>query len=127
MAQMPDNPRKFEAGPDPFGRKWEVTLRWLQNAISIRHSDSVDVKWELVAGDGTSMEKVVALMHPYLLVVAGRLGRDLSDPWCIRLAGEHVRFILETWEDSEKTIVTPSIEQLEEYGRRIEPHPAAAR
>jgi hypothetical protein len=124
---MPDNPRKFEAGPDPFGRNWEVTLHWLQNAISIRHSDSVDVKWDLVAGDGTSMQKVVALKHPYLLAVSKKLGRELSDPWCVRLAGEHLRFIIETWEDSEKTIVTPSIEQLEEYGRKIESQLAATR
>ncbi|MBI3684584.1 MAG: hypothetical protein HY235_29790 [Acidobacteria bacterium] len=116
---MSDNPRKFEAGPDPFGRKWIVTLRWLQNAISIRHSDSVDVKFELAADDGTEMDKVVALMHPYLLEAAGKLGRELSDSWCLRLAGQHVRSILETWDDAEKTIVTPSLEQIQEYAAAV--------
>lgn len=122
---MADNPRKFTAGPDPFGREWSVELRWLQNAISIRHSDSVDVKFELAAADGTRMEKVIALMHPHLVELSTRLNRPLSDPWCIRLAGEHLRRVIETWEDAEKTIVTPSMEQLEEYAARVG-RPAAA-
>ena len=37
------NFRQFEAGPDPFGRKFQVMFKWLQTAISIRCSDSVDV------------------------------------------------------------------------------------
>src|SRR5262245_29591991 len=112
---MADNPRKFDAGPDPFGRKWSVQLRWLQNAISIRHSDSVDVKFEMTADDGTTMEKVVALMHPYLLKLSDIAKRQISDPWCIRLAGAHLKFMIETWEDAEKTIVTPPVEQLQTY------------
>ncbi len=42
---MPDNFRRFQAGPDPFGRVWEVEFRWLQTGISIRHADTVDVKF----------------------------------------------------------------------------------
>jgi len=41
------NFRQFEAGPDPFGRKFQVFFKWLQTAISIRHSDTVDVKFIL--------------------------------------------------------------------------------
>jgi hypothetical protein len=41
------NFRQFEAGPDPFGRKFQVFFKWLQTAISIRHSDTVDVKFVL--------------------------------------------------------------------------------
>jgi len=119
MAGMQDNPRKFEA-TDPFGRKWTVNLEWLQNAISIRHADAVDVKWGLTADDGTEMERVVALPHPYLLRVAKALGRELTDSWCIRLAGEHVRQMVETWEDMEKTIVTPALEQLEAGAKKLE-------
>ena len=40
------NYRMFEAGPDPFGRHWQVEFRWLQTGISIRHADTVDVKFE---------------------------------------------------------------------------------
>ena len=122
---MPDNPRKLEI-TDPFGRKWTAELRWFQNAITIRHSDSVDVKWELTASDGSRMEKVIALMHPDLHAVSKKSGRQLSDPWCIRLAGHHLSYIIETWEDAEKTIVTPTREQLEALAVRIEQNFASA-
>ena len=49
--EMVENFRKFNAGPDPFGRTWNVEFRWLQTAISIRHADTVDVKFE-VATEG---------------------------------------------------------------------------
>ena len=39
------NYRQFEAGPDPFGRKFQVYFKWLQTAISLRHSDTVDTKF----------------------------------------------------------------------------------
>jgi len=123
---MPDNPRKLEVS-DPFGRQWSAEMRWLQNAITIRHADAVDVKWELTAGDGTAMEKVIALRHPDLLAVSKKLGRQLSDPWCIRLAAAHLRLVIETWEDADKVIVTPSLEQLEQHARTIEQSVTAVR
>jgi hypothetical protein len=124
---MSDNLRKFEAGPDPFGRKWTVTFQWLQTAISIRHSDSVDVKYEIVADDGTQHERVIALMHPYLLAVSKKLDRKLTDSWCLRLANEHLRVMIETWEDADKTILTPALDQVEQYARKVEESLAVAR
>ena len=56
------NYREFEAGPDPFGRKFQVLLKWLQTAISIRHSDTVDVKYILTAENGET-----AISHGRLL------------------------------------------------------------
>src|SRR5271165_768769 len=47
LEAMPDNSRRFDAGPDPFGRTWHVEFRWLQTGISIRHADTVDVKFVL--------------------------------------------------------------------------------
>jgi hypothetical protein len=32
------NFRQFEAGPDPFGRKFQVLFKWMQTAISLRHA-----------------------------------------------------------------------------------------
>jgi hypothetical protein len=124
---MEHNPRKFEVGRDPFGRMWTAELRWLQNAISIRHADAVDVKFELKADDGSVMERVVSLNHPDLLEVAKRLERPISDPWCIRLAGEHLRRVVTTWEDAEKVIITPSLGELEEHGRKTQPTALSAR
>ncbi|HUQ95725.1 MAG TPA: hypothetical protein VM120_28865 [Bryobacteraceae bacterium] len=113
------NPRRFEA-TDPFGRPWTAILVFYQNAISIRHADAIDVKWELTASDGTKMERVVALMHPHLLALSRKLGREMSDSWCIRLAALHLRHLIETWEDAEKTIVTPTLDQLEAEARKVE-------
>jgi len=56
--------REFEAGPDPFGRTWQVKFKWLQTAISLRHSDSVDVKF--IPLSDTSCDNTIA-RHPDML------------------------------------------------------------
>lgn len=110
---MIENYRSFEAGPDPFGRKWRVEFRWLQNAITIRHSDSVDVKFVITEESSAEpQEKVVALMHPALLKLCEVNQQALTDPLCMKLAGLHLKKIIETEEDFEKTIVTPTYEEL---------------
>ena len=106
--------RDFQAGPDPFGRTWQVKFKWLQTAISLRHSDSVDVKFVL-SSDDTKIEKTIALMHPDLLVLSEKTGRPLTDAWCSRLAALHLKNMIETGEDMEKDLVTPSLEQLAEH------------
>jgi hypothetical protein len=111
---MPENLRKFEAGPDPFGRTWQVEFQWLQNGISIRHADTVDVKYRLSCGE-ESRELVVALPHAALRELSRKANRPLTDPWCMRLAAMHLRHMIETAEDMEKTIVTPSYEDLEKH------------
>jgi hypothetical protein len=116
---MPDNPRHFEAGPDPFGRKWSVKFRWLQTAISIRHADAVDVKFALTCDDGSAEEKVLALPHPALLALAAQLKRDITDPWCMRLAGVHLKRMIETFEDMEKTLVTVAEGDLAEAAAEV--------
>ena len=117
---MLENPRLFEAGPDPFGRTWQVRFRWHQTAISIRHADTVDVKYELTHGDET-VEKVVAVPHPALLALAKKMGRPVTDPWVMRLAGAHILHMVSTFEDFEKTLVTLTPEQMEEYAAAIAP------
>jgi hypothetical protein len=126
---MVDNIRRFEAGPDPFGRTWQVEFRWLQTGISIRHADTVDVKFVLWTADGDEAEnqasggavqgtdgapdnaqekaeKVIALPHPLLLELSRETGHPLTDPWCMRLAARHLREMIETGDDVEKTLVT---------------------
>ena len=112
---MSDQTRLFEAGPDPFGRMWKVQFRWLQTAISIRHADTVDVKFLVTADGGSPEEKVVALPHPALLALTAQTGRKLTDPYCMRLAAAHLRHMIETSEDMDKTLVTVSPEEMRQY------------
>ncbi len=103
---MADNFRRFEAGPDPFGRTWEVEFRWLQTAISIRHADTVDVKFVIWTEGEPKQEKVIALPHAALLELSAKTGHPLTDPWCLKLAAKHLRYMIESGEDLEKTLVT---------------------
>jgi hypothetical protein len=100
------NYREFDAGPDPFGRTFHVLFKWLQTAISIRHADTVDVKFILEGDDGSRAEKTIALPHAELLRVTRETGRSLDDPWCARIAALHLRYMIETGEDMEKDLVT---------------------
>lgn len=115
---MPDNNRRFQAGPDPFGRIWEVEFRWLQTGISIRHADTVDVKF-IVWTEGRSgdaepkQEKVIALPHLALLALSAKTGHPLTDPWCLKLAAQHLRSVITSGEDLEKTLVTVAPAELE--------------
>lgn len=113
-----ENFRRFEAA-DPFGRSWQVEFRWQQNAISIRRSDSVDVKFELTQGADV-VEKVVAVPHPDLLAVAKKLNRSVTDAWVARLAALHLKEMIETDRDMEKTLVTTSVSDIERHGRKLD-------
>lgn len=115
---MSENFRRFEVGPDPFGRNWTVEFRWLQNAISIRHADTVDVKFQLLQGEDVC-ERVVALRHPDLLAVSGELKRLLTDPWCMKLAGLHIREMIETDRDMEKTLVTLTADDVRRHAATL--------
>jgi hypothetical protein len=103
---MADQNRLFQAGPDPFGRMWQVQFRWLQNGITIRHADTVDVKFLVTADGAESEEKVIALPHPDLLDFCSSRKLKLSDPLCMSIAAGHLRHMIETLEDVDKTIVT---------------------
>ena len=116
---MLENFRRFEAGPDPFGRKWQVEFRWYQNAITIRHADCVDVKFHLMEGEDR-YEKVVAFLHPDLQALSRKFDRPLTDPWVMKLAAMHLRDMIETDRDMEKTLVTPSLADLERYNALLE-------
>ena len=118
---MLDNFRKFSAGPDPFGRKWDVEFRWLQTGISIRHADTVDVKFEAAPEGEEKYERVIAMKHPDLLALSKKTGHPLTDPWCLKLAAVHLKRMIESGEDIEKTLVTVSAEELEGYSRQLEP------
>lgn len=108
--------RHFKA-EDPFGRHWTVEFRWLQTGISIRHADTVDVKFTL-SGDG-EQDKVVALPHPLLLKLAKSTGHPMNDAWCMRLASSHLRQMIEQWSDMDKKLITLTLPELEESAQRV--------
>jgi hypothetical protein len=110
---MVDNYRRFQAGPDPFGRTWEVEFRWLQTAISIRHADTVDVKFVAWTEGEPMQEKVIALQNADLLALSAKSGHALTDPWCLKLAARHLNYMIESGEDLEKTLVTLPAADLE--------------
>ncbi len=116
---MADQSRLFQAGPDPFGRMWNVQFRWLQTGISIRHADTVDVKFFVTPDGGETEEKVIALPHSALLELSREHNRKLTDPVCMRLAAAHLKYMIETSEDMEKTLVTVAPGELSAYDRQM--------
>jgi hypothetical protein len=120
------NFRQFEAGPDPFGRKFQVLFKWMQTAISLRHANTVDVKFILVDDQGGRTEKTIALPHADLLGVAAEAGRKVDDPWCSRLGAMHLLRLVETGEDMEKDLVTVSAADLKGYAEQLRASEASA-
>ena len=109
------NFREFEAGPDPFGRKFQVMFKWLQTAISLRHADTIDVKFVVTDEAGLKAEKTIALPHPGLLLVSRETGRPIDDSWCARLAALHLLHMIQAGEDIEKNLVTVPLPELKAY------------
>jgi hypothetical protein len=107
--------RQFQAGPDPLGRTYQIYFKWLQTAISLRHSDTVDVKFVLEI-EGVREEKTISIEHARLL----ELGHPLTDPWCARLAALHLRRVIATGEDMEKPLVTVPPEDLAAHAAELE-------
>ena len=113
------NFRQFEAGPDPFGRKFQVMFKWLQTAISLRHSDTVDVKFILTDESGGTVEKTIALPHADLVQMSRESGRPMDDPWCARIAALHLLHLVASGEDMEKDLVAVTATDLKAYAEQV--------
>jgi hypothetical protein len=113
-----ENFRDFEAGPDPFGRMWHAQFKYLQTGISIRHSDSVDVRYILTAGE-ESVQKTVVIQNADIRAWAARTKRPVSDPWCSRIASCKLRYVIETGEDMEKDYLPVTTQEIEEFDSKI--------
>ena len=111
--------RQFEVGPDPFGRKFQVWFKWLQTAISIRGSDTVDVKFVLENDQAGSAQKTIALPHAALVALSRETGRQMDDAWCSRLAALHLVHLVEAGEDMEKDIVAVAPAALKQYAQEL--------
>jgi hypothetical protein len=91
----------------------------MQTAISIRHSDTVDVKFILEDEDGGKSEKTIALPHADLQHVAKDLGRKMDDPWCSRIAALHLLYLVQTGEDMEKSLVTLPVADIKRHAEEL--------
>lgn len=121
---MMENFRRFEAGPDPFGRTWHVEFRWLQNAITIRHADAIDLSFVLHQGEDAE-EKVISIPMPSLLELSHRGNRPITDPWVMKLAAVHLKHMIETDVDMDKILVTMSAEDLSRANTTLDEWQAA--
>ena len=117
------NFRRFQAGPDPFDRTWEVEFKWQQNGITIRHADTVDVKFNVWTTDEPPQERVIAIRHPDLLKLSKDAGRVMTDGWVMKLAALHLKHMIETDQDMEKTLVTVPYADLVQYDRALRDQP----
>jgi len=78
----------------------------------------VDVKFVLQS-DETRMQKQIAMPHADLLELSRRTGHEMSDAWCARLAGLHLRRMVESGEDLEKDLVTVRLNELSGYATEV--------
>ncbi len=113
-----ENFRDFEIGPDPFGRTWHAQFKYLQTGISIRHSDSVDVRYILDNGE-EKVQKTVVIQNADLRAYRTRTGRPITDPWCSRIAMCKLQHVIETAEDLEKDFLPVTAREIEEYDSKI--------
>jgi hypothetical protein len=84
------------------------------------------VKFVIRSGE-SEQEKVVAIAHPDLLYLSGRTGHPVTDAWVCRLAALHLKAMIETWEDMEKTLAAPGRQDLERHHAALEQEARAAR
>jgi hypothetical protein len=110
-----ENFRDFEVGTDPFGRAWRAQFKYLQTGISIRHSDSVDVRYVLNNGEEDDMQKTIVIPNAEIRAYAQRTGRKITDPWCARIAMCKLRHAITTAEDLEKDFLTVTPQEIAEY------------
>ena len=114
---MISNPRDF-ACVDPFESTWNVKFLWQQVGIAIRHADTIDCKFILSSG-AEQVEKVIAFQHADLKAFSKSRNREITDAWVMNLAAEHLRFMIESGEDMDKTLVTLGLEDLERSQRAL--------
>jgi hypothetical protein len=86
----------------------------------LRHADTVDVKFILVDDNGGRTEKTIALPHADLQRISRETSRPMDDPWCSRLAAEHLIHLVETGEDIEKDLVTVGAPDLARYAKTVD-------
>ena len=113
-----ENFRDFEVGPDPFNRMWRAQFKYLQTGISIRHSDSVDVRYVL-STEGEQAQKTVVIGNADIRAYNARTNRPVSDAWCSRIAMCKLIDSIETAEGLDKDYLQVSAAEISEFDARI--------
>ncbi|MDZ7640378.1 MAG: hypothetical protein U5J83_19370 [Bryobacterales bacterium] len=97
---------------DPFGVTWKVVFLWHQVGISIRHADTDRLQVSSGGPRRKRIHKVIATPHVDLKESARLENREISDAWVIRLASAHLRLMIQSGEDMDKTLITVGLDDL---------------
>lgn len=105
---------EFSVSSPLDGKNYHCRFQTLMTGISLRHSDTVDVKF-LVNGKGT----VIALPHSALAEYRRQQGRGLTDADVIQIAGLFLMQLLKTGNWVDEPLVTGSAQQTLDLAQRI--------
>ncbi|MBI4460820.1 MAG: hypothetical protein HY648_12280 [Acidobacteria bacterium] len=108
------NLQEFEVSSVLDGKRYQCRFYNLMTGISLRHSDTVDVKF-LVNGKGV----VIALPHAAWAEHRQRSGRFLTDSDAIQIAGLFLKESLERGEPLGEPFFTPTVQQTLELATKI--------
>jgi hypothetical protein len=103
----------FDVSSPLTGETRHVRFSHLWNAISTRHSDTVDAKF-FVDGRGI----IVGLAHAGLVRVAAQAGRNLSDREVSFIAAEHLRERLQ--QEDERPLYDVSADEVHRLATKLE-------
>jgi len=101
------NYREFKTQSTLTGQDYQCRFVYLQTAISLRHSDTVDVKFR-VNGEGV----VVALPHTAWVEYQNRAKQPLTDERAARVAAGILRESLERGDDVELLELNPEADEV---------------
>ncbi len=99
--------RDFQARSPLNGQEYACRFVYLQTAISLRHSDTVDVKF-LVNGSGV----VVALPHRAWVQYRACTGREITDDQAAQAAATLLKEALERGDNIELLDLNPTVEEV---------------
>jgi hypothetical protein len=101
------NYRDFKTQSALTGQEYQCRFVYLQTAISLRHSDTVDVKFR-VNGEGV----VVALPHTAWVEYAHRASQPLTDERAARVAAGILKESLERGDAVELLELNPAADEV---------------
>lgn len=108
------NYAEFEVHSPLDGKAYQCRFHTLMTGISLRHSDTVDVKF-LANGVGV----VLALPHAALAEYRRKAGHALTDRDAIRIAGLALKQLFERGERVDAPLLTLSPEQTLELAEQV--------